>query len=318
MEINQWRPDVPARMMRRVPLAVALALAVIVAGCAGAPGGETTATTDDGPTGTTVTTDDGPTETSAAITTTTAAPTTAGDDADATTTNTSVNVDADALATAGASSLATAEGVVVRGNLTRTLRTASGATTVETTFTERDDVTDRELAINQTVRANGQTVETATYLVNGTFYQRSPAYERQYGSAWVRAPGDGQWANASSTAVVKRLINASEASAVERTTVDGASAVVLALDVNRSELAAVSGFPVDEDLNALSGTVTVDADTGRVYASTVRINRTTTNSYGQEVTVVTAASREFETYGPVTIDLPSGADEATPINGTQP
>jgi hypothetical protein len=291
-------------MTRRASLAVALALAVLVAGCAGAPGGETATTTDDEPT----TTADGTTETTA----------TAGDDVDGTTTDASVDVDADALAAAGASSLATVEGVVVRGNLTRTVRTASGATTVEATFTERDDVTDRELAINQTVRANGQTIETATYLVNETFYQRSPAFERQYGSEWVRAPADGQWTNASSTAVLKRLLNASAASAVERTTVDGANAVVLALDVNRSELAALSGFPVDEDLNELSGTVTVDADTGRVYASTVRINRTTTNSYGQAVTIVTAISREFETYGPVTVDLPPGADEATPINGTQP
>jgi hypothetical protein len=226
-------------------------------------------------------------------------------------------MDANALAASASSSLATAEGVVVEGNLTRVVETASGSTTVTASFTERVDADARELGIERTVQANGRTVETATYLVNGTFYERSPAYEREYGTEWVRLPADGAWANASSTAVVTRLVDASDASVQSNVTVDGERAVVLALAVNQSELSALSGYEVDDSVNELSGTITVDASTASVYAATVHVNRTVENAYGDEVTVVTDVTRRFGAPQSVTVQLPDGADEATPINGTR-
>lgn len=301
-------------MTRHAFVAVALALALLVAGCVGTTGESTTVSTT---TDATAATDAGA-GTATPTGSNTVATTGSGATSDGDAGSGFEDVDADALATAAASSLATAEGAVVEGNLTRTVRTASGTTTVDVTFTERDDVADRELAIERTVRGNGQRVETATYLVNGTFYERSPAYERQYGTEWVRLPADGAWSNASSTAVVARLANASSAAVTGETTVDGDAAVVLDLDVNESALATLSGYRVDADaLNALSGTVTVDTDTGRVHAATVHVNRTVENAYGQEVTVVTDVTRKFTAYEPVTVSLPDAASEATPINGTQ-
>ncbi|WP_227134077.1 hypothetical protein [Halorubellus salinus] len=293
-------------MTRHALVAVALACTLLAAGCVGTTGEPTTAPNATATTGVANAT------TTAGTPATTATP--AEDDAGAE----FEDVDADALASAGASSLASAEGVVVEGNLTRTVRTPSGASRARVAFVERDDVAARELAIERTVRANGRTVETATYLVNGTFYERSPAYERQYGTEWVSLPADGAWTNASSTAVVARLVNASDAAVAGETTVNGDAAVVLALDVNESALATLSGYQLDaEALNALSGTVTVDADTGRVHAATVHVNRTVENAYGQQVTVVTDVTREFIAYEPVTVSLPDAASEATPINGTQ-
>ena len=313
-------------MTRRVVVAVALALTLVVAGCAGTPQPTTTdepttaASTAAATTTTEPTTDAATTE---PTTTATTEPTTTesggeedADDADQSA-NGSASTDADALAASASSSLATAPGVVVEGNLTRTVRTASGSSTVAVSFTERLDADARELGIERTVQARGQTVETATYLVNGTFYERSPAYERQYGTEWVRLPADGAWADASSTAVVTRLVNASDASLASNLTVDGERAVVLALDVNESALASLSGYQVDDSVNALSGTITVDASTGRVYAATVHVNRTVENAYGDEVTAVTDVTREFGAPQPVTVRLPDGADEATPINGTR-
>ena len=306
-------------MTRRALVAVALALTLLVAGCVGTTGESTTAdepTTAATTAATTTATTEAPTTTA-----TTAAPTTessggsdSGDDA---VQNGSESTSADALAASASSSLATAEGVIVEGNLTRTVRTASGATTVDVSFTERVDADARELGIERTVQARGRTVETATYLVNGTFYERSPAYERQYGTEWVRLPAEGAWTNASSTAVVTRLVNASDASVRENVTVDGELAVVLALDVNERALASLSGYQVDDSVNALSGTITVDASTGRVYAATMHVNRTVENAYGDEVTVVTDVTREFGAPQSVTVHLPDGADEATPINGTR-
>jgi hypothetical protein len=318
-------------MTRRALVAVALALTLLVAGCAGTTQSTTTDEPTTAATTSTATTDDSstsePTTTEAPATTTTAAPSTtattteSGGDDDETdddqATNGSEPVDANALAASGSSSLATADGVVVEGNLTRTVRTASGSSTVAVSFTERVDADARELGIERTVQARGQTVETATYLVNGTFYERSPAYERQYGTEWVRLPAEGAWANASSTAVVTRLVNASDATVQANATVDGERAVVLDLDVNESSLAALSGYQVDDSVNALSGTITVDASTGRVYAATVHVNRTVENAYGDEVTVVTDVTREFGALQPVTVQLPDGADDATPINGTR-
>jgi PBP1b-binding outer membrane lipoprotein LpoB len=301
-------------MTRRAVVAVALALTLVVAGCVG--------TTDQSTSTGEPTTDAPTTAGTTSIETTTDAPTTA----EPTTTESgdgdqvksgSEPVDADALAASASSSLATAAGVVVEGNLTRTVETASGSTTVAVSFTERVDANARELGIERTVQARGRTVETATYLVNGTFYERSPAYERQYGTEWVRLSAEGAWTNASSTAVVTRLVNASDASVASNVTVDGERAVLLALSVNERELASLSGFQVDDSLNALTGNITVDATTGRVYAATVHVNRTVENAYGDEVTVVTDVTREFGTPQPVTVQLPDGADEATPINGTQ-
>ncbi|MFC6952475.1 hypothetical protein [Halorubellus litoreus] len=302
-------------MTRHALVAVALALALLAAGCVGTTGQTTTVSTTTDATAATDADAGAATTAGSSTVATTGSGSTSDDDAG----SEFEDVDADALASAGASSLATAEGVVVEGNVTRTVRTASGATTVEVAFTERDDVAARELAIERTVRANGQRVETATYLVNGTVFERSPAYEREYGTEWVRVPADGAWVNASSTAVVARLANASDASVAGETTVDGDGAVVLALDVNASALATLSGYRVDaESLNALSGTLAVDPETGRVHAATMHLNRTVENAYGQEVTVVTDVTRQFIHYGPVTVSLPDEASEATPINGTQP
>ena len=301
-------------MTRRALVAVALALTLLVAGCVGTTGQSTS--TEESTTAATTATTEAPTTTA-----TTAAPTTVSsggsDSGDGAVQNGSEPVNADALAASASSSLATAEGVVVEGNLTRTARTASGSSTVDVAFTERVDVDARELGIERTVQASGRTVETATYLVNSTFYERSPAYERQYGTEWVRLPAEGAWTNASSTAVVTRLVNASDASVQSNATVDGERAVVLALDVNESALASLSGYQVDDSVNALSGTITVDASTGRVYAATMHVNRTVENAYGDEVTVVTDVTREFGAPQPVTVQLPDGADEATPINGTR-
>ena len=307
-------------MTRRALVAVALALTLLVAGCVGTTGQSTI--TDEPTTAAITTTDDPstsePATTEAPTTTTTASGgegDSGGDDDQAT--NGSASMDANALAASASSSLATAEGVVVEGNLTRTVRTASGSSTADVSFTERVDADARELGIERTVQTRGRTVETATYLVNGTFYERSPAYERQYGTEWVRLPAEGAWANASSTAVVTRLVNASDASLASNVTVDGERAVALALDVNESALASLSGYRVDDSVNALSGTITVDASTGRVYAATVHVNRTVENAYGDEVTVVTDVTREFGAPQPVTVQLPDGAGEATPINGTR-
>lgn len=317
-------------MTRRALVAVALALTLLVAGCVGTTGQPTS--TDEPTTAattaaatttveTTTTTTDAQTTTArtteASTTTTTTESGGGGDAGGDQAANGSASTDANAIAASASSSLATAEGVVVEGNLTRTVRTASGSSTVAASFTERVDADARELGIERTVEARGRTVETATYLVNGSFYERSPAYERQYGTEWVRLPAEGAWTNASSTAVVTRLVNASDATVASNATVDGERAVVLALDVNESELASLSGFPVDDSLNALSGTITVNASTGRVYAATVHVNRTVENAYGDEVTVVTDVTREFGAAQPVTVQLPDGADEATPINGTQ-
>jgi hypothetical protein len=306
-------------MTRRAVVAVALALTLLVAGCAGT----TQTTTTDEPTTAPTTAAATTTATMTEASTTTDAPSTStatttessGDDDPVT--NGSEPVNADALAAAGSSSLATAAGVVVDGNLTRTVQTASGSSTVSVSFTERVDADARELGVERTVQARGQTVETATYLVNGTFYERSPVYERQYGTEWVRVPAEDAWANASSTAVVTRLVNASDASAASNVTMDGDGAVVLELDVNERDLAALSGFQVDDSVNELSGTITVNASTGRVYAASIHINRTVENTYGDEVTVVTDVTREFGAPQPVTVQLPDGADEATPINGTR-
>jgi hypothetical protein len=339
--------------MRERTIAIALAACCLLAGCASAPGAPGTespsqATTvepvtsaaEDSPTATTgaadsgdddssddesVSTDDAADESSTETTTTTAGETTTTTTAGETTTETATGGDADAtpvdagvLASDAAGSLAKADGVVVAGNLTRELRTASGSRTVEVAFVERVDAADRAVGVERTVTANGRTVETATYLVDGTVFERSPAYERQYGTEWIELDaGERAWANTSSTAVVSRLVNASTVSVQANATVDGERAVVLALDVDLAELEALSGFVVDEEtVNALDGTITVDPDTGRVHAATVHVNRTVENSYGQEVTVVTTITREFRTYGPVTVTVPAAADDATPINAT--
>ncbi|MFC4406620.1 hypothetical protein [Haloarchaeobius iranensis] len=213
--------------------------------------------------------------------------------------------------------------VRLEGVLDQTVSTATASQSTSATFTVTIDAEQRRLAVDQSVRTGGRTVNQTTYLLNDSLYVRSPAFERQYGSQWVTQNVadryDRLWRNRSALQLHTNLLNVTENVSVTGTeSVRGEEVYVLSLRPSDAELAELSGVNFrGGEVHRFDATLYVSTETDRVVRSDIHVNETV-SIRGQELQQVVDVRREFVAYDQgVDVTLPPEADGAVPIGGNQ-
>lgn len=315
-------------MTRRIVLAVSLAALLVLAGCSGLGGDATTADMNetDTPSSTTAPTNPAETTSSGESTSsdgaTTAAGTTAPEDTETTTTDPRSEAMTDQEKQIQADTLAWLDGVDnyrVEATINQTVISGDVTQNVSTTATVRINGTARELFVNRTQTAYGQTVSQQNYLKNQTMYVHNQRFAAQYGSEWVKVDLSENftrvWKGQDVLHVRQEVLNASSVSLVEETTLDGTPVYVVRMYPSFEDLETIEGFGINAtNVNEMYGTLWVSKDDSRLLRSTMFVNQTVTNQ-GQEMTIVLEATRDYSAFGePVEITLPDEAENAVNLS----
>ncbi|MFC5970722.1 DUF6612 family protein [Halomarina salina] len=202
----------------------------------------------------------------------------------------------------------------VSGNVQRTVHVNS---------TGVFDRTAREARLDQSQQGAGVSVDSVSYLVDQTLYQRSPTLARQYDSNWVAIDASENysrfWDQYDTLTRQRELLNVSSVSLDGTETVDGQEAYVLEAEATdeQFERLGVNVTRQGLDVSNVSATFYVDVETNRLVASTTNIDaRQTLN--GQTVAIEQRLDLRFDDYdAPVSIDLPSEAEETAVSIGNQ-
>lgn len=236
--------------------------------------------------------------------------------------------DASSLAADAADAMESAETYRVSGTIEQTVSANNQERTATVTSTGVFDRTNRTLRIQRTTSTAGRTVEAASYLVNGTLYERSPVYERAYGSEWVKVDVSENltraWRAQDVLTRQRLLLENATVTRAGTATVNGTETVVLAVDGNESAFEDL----VERRLGGAASSVEVTVEnvsmTHYVASDTHRLRRAT----GTLELVVTSGDRTlaqtqrlnltFSDYGTdVDVSLPEGAAVAVDVtNGT--
>ncbi|MFB6121297.1 MAG: DUF6612 family protein [Halobacteriaceae archaeon] len=233
--------------------------------------------------------------------------------------------DAQAIASDAAATMESVETYRVTATIEQTVSANNQQQTATVTSTAVFDRGERAFRITRATSAAGRTREAAVYLVNGTLYERNPAYERRYGSAWVKvdvAENLTETWRAQDTLTRQRLLLENATVTYEGTaTVNGTKTDVLAVDGNESAFESV----VEERLGGVATDVEVSVEnvsfTHYVAVESDRLRR----SIGTLKMQVSAGARTvsqtqrmnltFSGYGaPVDVTLPEGAAVAVSIS----
>ncbi|WP_435348207.1 hypothetical protein [Haloarchaeobius sp. HRN-SO-5] len=188
-------------------------------------------------------------------------------------------------------------------------------------FEKTIDAANRRLVLDQTVSVQGRTINQTSYLLNGSFYVRSPVLEQQYGSNWVTQnvseSYDRVWRNTSTLYMHRALLEVSDVQVTGTETVRGEQAYVVVLRPDQDELANVSGPNFQgSQVNELDATMYVSTETDLVLRSVLHVNQTVRTPSGQELTAIVDVERDFLAYDEgVTVTLPEEADDAVPLGG---
>lgn len=213
--------------------------------------------------------------------------------------------------------------VRLEGVLNQTVSTAAASQSSSATFDVTIDAEQRRLVVDQTVRAQGRTVNQTTYFLDDSLYIRSPAFERQYGSEWVTQNVsdryDRLWRNRSALSLHTNLLNVTENLTVTGTeTVRGEAVYVLSLRPSDAELAELGGVNfAGSEVHSFDATLYVSTESNLVVRSDIHVNETV-SIRGQELQQVVDVRREFVAYDQgVDVTLPPEADGAVPVGGNQ-
>lgn len=206
-------------------------------------------------------------------------------------------------------------------NVTRVQRANGQRVTTRLNSTGAVNRTASALVVNQT--ANGPAGERAiaTYLVNGTLYQHSTAFESRYGSAWVRsALGDdagATWRRQDPLRRQRALLANATVTVAGTETVGGVETRVLAVDGDEESYEALLrtrlgrlGANASVDVENISFRMYVATDTDRLRYSTGTVESTVAYG-GASVSLTERLRLRFWAYGDrVNVTLPEGAATA--------
>lgn len=182
----------------------------------------------------------------------------------------------------------------------------------------RVDVANREAYVRQTLSAFGQSVPIDSYLVDGTFYQRSQVLVQQFDSEWIRFDVSEnltrQFRSQDELGAHLTMLGNGTVTLEARETVNGTEAYRLHVDADERALGEF--YQLTESRAAgirnASATIWIDVETSRAVRADGHIERTVT-SQGQTVTSTVDYSERF-TYESVDISLPDAASSAVEIN----
>lgn len=174
------------------------------------------------------------------------------------------------------------------------------------------DRADRTYRLNTTRTRGGQSTDIRRYLVNETAYAASDTYVQQYSSRWIKSNVSGSLdavfdGNDALARVPELLANAS-LSVTGREPIDGTEAYVLRVDRNETDIARQIGSTETVTVHEAVLWIHVDAESGRPLRVQGRRNLTST-SQGQSVESATAYDRRLR-YDDVSIQLPEEAETA--------
>lgn len=240
----------------------------------------------------------------------------AGDGATPTATGEANRLGADAAA-----AMRAADTYAVAANVTRTQRANGRAVTTRVNSTGVVDRTARALYIDQTARSAAGATRVETYLLNGTLYQHSAAFESRYGSAWVRTDLDENatavWARQDPLSRQRALLANATVRLVGTASVGGTETRVLAVDGNesayedllRARLGRLGG-EASLTVENISFRMHAAADSGRLLRSSGTVESTVTYG-GTTASIEENLTLRFSAYGdPVNVTLPEGAETA--------
>ncbi len=185
--------------------------------------------------------------------------------------------------------------------------------------------TDRELRVEELQRAEGQTVEVRTWVVNDTLYARSPSFQGDpdrfrddYGSEWVvRQPSNfsARWATLDPVTRQRALLSAANLSVVGLDNETGAYVLRGSVPVEAYErtVGGLDGrFAADDaGFSVTNVTVTfhVDPDTYRLQRFEGEVGLTVPTEQGV-IPVVQTIDLRYDAYGdPVEVETPDGAPD---------
>jgi hypothetical protein len=199
-----------------------------------------------------------------------------------------------------------------------TLRTQSN-NVGQTQELERETQVDRErsrLASNQTVSARGRTIDRATYIVDGTLYQRSAQFIRAYNSEWVKQDISENFStifgNSDRLALYERMLENGSVTLKGAQTVNGSDTYRLRVRTNSTAFADVFNLPTDAESDAaMVTTFWVDTESSTIVRAEGAMEVVTTIQ-GQQTVVSGSFVEQFE-YGPVEVTLPEEAGTAYEI-----
>jgi len=207
----------------------------------------------------------------------------------------------------------------VDATVERTMTANNRETSVTVESAMAFDRTARELALNRTQSGAARTVESASYVTNGTYYQRRAAFESQYGSEWIRQDVSENlsetWSRLDTLARQRALLENASVTVAEETTVNGTDALVLHVDGNESayedevaERLARAGTSGSVTVHNVSFTMTVATDTDRLLRSTGTVSSAVSGG-GATLALEEQLTLDFR-YAPVDVSLPPGAETA--------
>ncbi|MEF8785528.1 MAG: hypothetical protein V5A45_06305 [Haloarculaceae archaeon] len=227
-----------------------------------------------------------------------------------------LSVSGDQVASDARTVLETVSAYRLTGN--STLRTQSNNVDQSQEIT-RETRVDRErsrLASNQTVSVRGQTITQATYIVDGTLYQRSEQFVRQYNSEWVKQDISENFSEVFGTsdrlALYERMLGNGSVSLEGAQQVDGADTYRLQVRTDSTSFADVFGLPsASESDVAMVTTLWVDTESSAVVRAEGALEMVTTLQ-GQPTVVSGTYVEQFE-YTTVNVSLPEEAGTAVEI-----
>lgn len=184
--------------------------------------------------------------------------------------------------------------------------------------TTRIDREDREVHVNSTFSASGQTLDIDIYLVNETQYERNEQYVRQFSSEWVKYDVSenfsDQWRQLDTLGYHRDLLDNGTTTLDGTDEVDGQDVHVLDLTANESALEEFT-VPFQGDVSFESANVTylIDQETGDVRRASGTITETITTPQGDEVDAETTFEIDFAYEESVDVTLPDAASDAVDL-----
>ncbi|WP_340100879.1 hypothetical protein [Salinibaculum salinum] len=227
-----------------------------------------------------------------------------------------LSVSGDQVASDARTAIETVGAYRLTGN--STLRTQSNNVdqSQEITRETRVNLEQSRLASNQTVSFSGQTIDQATYIVDGTLYQRSEQFVRQYNSEWVKQDISENVSEVFRTsdrlALYERMLDNGSVSLEGAQQVDGADTYRLQVRTDSTSFADVFGLPSDSVSDvAMVTTLWVDTESSTVVRAEGALEIVTTLQ-GQPAVVSGTFTEQFE-YTTIDVSLPEEAGTAVEI-----
>jgi hypothetical protein len=180
----------------------------------------------------------------------------------------------------------------------------------------------REAYANTTRSTLGRTAVFDQYVVNRTVYRHSPSYTRLYGSQWVKVNVTGRisqvWNRFDTLTRQQKVLNASDVRLNGTETVNGVQTYRLEVQPNGDRVEDIvlrPGRRGDLAITNITATYWINKETMRPVRMTYQLSGTRTIQ-GREYDIESQIDLRISQYNDsVSIELPSEADTAVPLDG---